>query len=98
MLKDMTVNSQPFTVQIRSRGQLTIPRKLRAALSIEEGDTLTLFQIGDAVVLASQPPRTYELADKIADLLESEGVTLADLLEDLPKIREDIYKERQEGS
>ncbi|MBE2225273.1 MAG: AbrB/MazE/SpoVT family DNA-binding domain-containing protein [Anaerolineae bacterium] len=98
MLNDMTTGSQPFTVQIRSRGQMTIPRKLRDALSLEDGDTLTLFQIGDAVVLASQPPRTYELADKIADLMESEGITLADLLADLPKIREDIYKERQAGS
>ena len=98
MLNDVMTDSQQFTVQIRSRGQMTIPRKLRDALSIEDGDTLTLFQIGDTVILAPKPPRTYELADKIADMMESEGVTLADLLGDLPKIREEIYQERQTDS
>jgi len=77
---------------------MTIPRKLRDALSIVEGDTVSLFQIGEVVVLASRPPRAYELADKIVDLMESEGVTLADLLADLPQIRQDIYKERQAPS
>lgn len=98
MLNETTNEAQQFTVQMRSRGQMTIPRKLRDALSIEDGDTITLFQIGDAVVLAPKPPRTYELADKIADMMESEGLTLADLLADLPKIREEIYKEQQAAS
>lgn len=98
MLNETTNEAQQFTVQMRARGQMTIPRKLRDALSLEDGDTVTLFQIGDAVVLTPKPSRTYELADKIADLMENEGVTLADLLADLPKIREEIYKEQQADS
>lgn len=77
---------------------MTIPRKLREALSIADGDALTLVRIGDALMLAPQTPRTYELADKIAGMMESEGITLADLLADLPKIRAEIYQERQAAS
>jgi len=100
MLNDALADSQQFTVRMRTRGQMTIPRKLRDALSIKDGDALTLLQIGGAVFLTPKLPRTYELADKIADIMEEEGVTLADLLENLPKIREEIYQERhgQKGS
>jgi parallel beta-helix repeat protein len=38
--------------------------------------------------------RGPELGDKFVALMEEEGITLADLLEDLPKIREEIYREK----
>lgn len=87
-------NSQLFTVQVQSQGQITMPRKLRDALSIKDGDILTLFQIGNAAILAPKPPRTHKLALKITDMMDEAGVTLTELLEDLPKIREEIYQER----
>jgi hypothetical protein len=34
------------------------------------------------------------LADKIAGMLDSEDITMADLLVELPKIRSEIYEER----
>lgn len=45
-------------------------------------------------VHALEPLKGPELADKFADLMEKKGITLADLLEDLPKIRQEIYHER----
>lgn len=87
-------NLKKFTTQLRQRGQVTIPRKLRESLAIDEGDILTLLQIGDSILLTPRSLRTFELADKISDLMEEEGVTLADLLNDLPQIREEIYKEK----
>ena len=98
MSNQLTPDSQQFTVRMRSRGQVTIPSKLRDQLSMEDGDTLTLVQMGDAIFLTAKPSRTYKLADEIAEIMKNEGVTLADLLEDLPKIREEIYQERQKSA
>lgn len=94
MISETQIDDQQYTIRVRPRGQVTIPRKLRDTLAIEEGDMLTLVQIGDAIFLSPKPVRTFALADKIADMMAEDGVSLADLLEDLPKIREEIYQER----
>lgn len=83
-----------FTTQLRQRGQITIPQKLRESLAINEGDVLTLLQIGDNILLTPHSLRTFELADKISEIMEEEGVTLADMLRDLPQIRAEIYEEK----
>ncbi len=40
------------------------------------------------------PSPLAELLDQLADMLDDSGLTLADLLADLPRIREEIYHER----
>lgn len=45
-------------------------------------------------MLAPRALKTPELSDRLADMLDESGVTLADLLADLPRIREEIYRER----
>ena len=82
-----------FTVQVRQQGQITLPQKLRESLAISEGDVLTFLQLGDNIVLTPHSLSTLELTDKINDMMEEEGVTLADLLTDLPQIRAEVYKE-----
>ncbi len=86
--------SQPYTTQVRQRGQFTIPQKIREFLNIEEGDSLDVLIVGGAILLTPKTIRTQELAEKIADMLDAEGVSLADLLQDLPQIRAEIYRER----
>jgi AbrB family looped-hinge helix DNA binding protein len=88
------VISQKFTVQVRARGQLTIPQTVRQAMSISDGDALTLTQVGDAILLSPTELRGPDLGDRFAALMQQEGVSLADLLEDLPQIREAVYTER----
>ncbi len=85
---------KPYSIQVRQRGQLTLPRRLRESLAIEDGDTLTVFQVGETLLLAPRVLKTPEMIDRLADMLDESGVTLADLLADLPRIREEIYRER----
>lgn len=94
MLADTITEAGNYTVQLRQRGQLTIPQKVRDSLGLDDGETLTLVQIGDLIFLTQKRLRVATLADHIASLIEKEGVSLADLLEELPKIREEIYQER----
>ncbi len=42
----------------------------------------------------TRPSMIGSLSHQIANMMDEAGVTLADLLEDLPKIREEIYQER----
>jgi AbrB family looped-hinge helix DNA binding protein len=90
----LTSELKPYSVQVRQRGQVTIPQRLRESLAIEDGDTLTVLQVGDALLLAPRALKTPALMDRLADMLDESGVTLADLLSDLPRIREEIYRER----
>ena len=42
-----------FQVQVVGRGIITLPKKLRDLNNIEEGDTLTLIDLGDGIVVIS---------------------------------------------
>jgi AbrB family looped-hinge helix DNA binding protein len=94
MLADSLATTENYTVQVRQRGQLTIPQKVRESLGLDDGEMLTLVQVGDLIILTPKQLRVAALADHIASLLEEKDITLADLLEDLPRIREEIYRER----
>lgn len=93
----MVYDSRPVRVLVRQRGQLTIPRNLRESLSIEDGDTLELVPVGDTLVIAPRPLQAPALADRLAGLMEEAGLSLADLLDELPRIREELYRERYEA-
>jgi AbrB family looped-hinge helix DNA binding protein len=82
-------------VRLGKRGEITLPQAVRDDLGVSEGDILTLLQMGDVAILAPkhQVPR---LTDKITELMEEEGVTLADLLQGLKEEREAIWRERSE--
>ena len=93
--RETEVNSKTFPVRLRRRGQITVPQTVRDDLSVTEGDILTLLQVGDVVLLTPRQPQVPRLADKIADMMESEDVSRADLLEGLKEEREAIWRERQ---
>lgn len=94
----VTSEIQSNPVRLRKRGQITIPQAVRDNLGVSEGDILTLLQMGDVVMLARRQPQVPRLADKIAELMEEESVSLADLLQGLKEEREAIWRERMENA
>ena len=97
-VQDSKINIQTYPVRLRGRGQITVPQTVRDNLQMTEGDMLTLLQAGDLVLLTPKQPKVPELADKIAALMESENVTLADLLLGLEEERKAIWQERQQDA
>ena len=83
------------SIRLRERGQITIPRSVREDLDLNEGDILNWVQIGDALVLSTRTLQVPGLADRIADLMDAEGVSLADLLSGLKEERESIWREKR---
>jgi AbrB family looped-hinge helix DNA binding protein len=80
-----------FTAEIKSRGQLTIPKKIRVMSHLEEGQIVSIIPVGDSVIIV---PKRLELDDarrEIKRMLKETGVSLDDLLADLKEEREKLY-------
>ena len=90
----MPMVTQTYTVRLRNRGQLTIPRDVRDKMMAEEGDILTLLQIDDLMLLTRRQPRVPVLTEQFTAEMENAGVSLADLLKGLSEEREAISRER----
>ena len=77
-----------FQVQVVRRGIITLPKELRDHNNIEEGDMLTLIDLGDGVVVMSpQHSRVDEIANKLAKEWQDSGETLESMLTTLREVR-----------
>ena len=67
-----------LTIQIKQQGTLSLPSELQTKYELNEGDVLTL----------------VDLADKIEQLRQKEGLSVEDLIEGLDKQRQRYYEEK----
>ncbi len=80
--------SNTFKVQVVQRGVITLPKELREQNRIDEGDTLTLINLGDGVfVMSPRRSRVDEIADKLAGEWRESGETLESMLKTLRGVR-----------
>ena len=84
----------PVVVQVRERGQFTIPAEIRRQMGIEEGDVFSLIQLGDTLIATRKRLVMPEIARAIEALMQEEGVTLGDLLDGLQEQRETYVREK----
>ena len=76
------------TVKIRRKGTITIPAKLRKEYKLEEGQKLTIIDLGNgAILLTPIVSQVDKLANQIAEKFKDEGITLEDLLQALNELR-----------
>jgi AbrB family looped-hinge helix DNA binding protein len=77
-----------FKVQVVQRGLITLPKELREQNRIDEGDTLTLIDLGEGVfVMSSRRSRVDEIANKLAGEWRESGETLESMLKALREVR-----------
>ena len=77
-----------FHVQVVRRGVITLPRELRTRNNIAEGDTLTLIDLGDGVVVMRPGRSRVEIiADKLAEEWRASGESLESMLTTLREVR-----------
>lgn len=77
-----------FKVQVVRRGLITLPKELRDQSHINEGDTLTLIDLGDGVVVMSpRRSRVDGIANKLAKEWQESGETLESMLTTLREVR-----------
>lgn len=84
---------KPFTTEIRARGQLTIPKKLREMTHMEEDERVQIIPVGDSLIIT---PRSLELDEarrQIKKMLRKSGLSIEKLLDGLAEERETLNRE-----
>ena len=79
--------------EIKSRGQLTIPKKIRSAGHLEEGQVVSIIPVGDSLLITPKILELDEARRQIKRLLKSSGLSLDDLIAGLKEERETLYRE-----
>jgi len=83
------------TVQMRGKGTITFPAKLRNKYKLQEGEVFTIIDLGNGSFLLK--PNVLEvdvISRQIAKRLKDENVTLDDLFETLREERKHIFLEK----
>jgi len=79
--------------EIKARGQLTIPKKIREASHLEEGQVVSIIPVGDSVIITPKRIDLDEARREIAKVLKKSGLSAEEVLEGLKDERENLYKE-----
>ena len=85
--------ARSVTAEIKSSGQLTIPKKIRELSRLEEGQAVSIIPVGDSVIIT---PKRLDLDDarrEIKKILKAAGMSPEDLLAGLKEEREKLYQE-----
>ncbi len=75
-------------VRLNQRGVLTLPSSIRRAHNLNPGDTLTVVDLGDALLLTPARLEVDRIADRLKARLSECGESLESMLEALREERE----------
>ncbi len=74
------------SARVSSKGQVTIPRAVREALAIAEGDTLTFRVEGDRALIA-RTPDLMQLGGSVSVPAEKRGTSWDEVLRETWRVR-----------
>jgi AbrB family looped-hinge helix DNA binding protein len=82
-----------ITAAIKARGQLTIPKKIREMIHLEDGQSVSIIPAGESVIIS---PKRLELDDarrEIRRIMKQSGYSAAELLAGLKEERENLFQD-----
>jgi AbrB family looped-hinge helix DNA binding protein len=79
--------------EIKARGQLTIPKKIRERSALEEGQVVSIIPVGGSLIITPKRLELEEARRQIKKILKASGASLEDLLSGLREEREALYRE-----
>jgi bifunctional DNA-binding transcriptional regulator/antitoxin component of YhaV-PrlF toxin-antitoxin module len=83
------------TVQLRGKGSITLPAKLRDKYKLQEGEVFTIIDLGNGSFLLK--PKVLEvdvLSRRIAKRLAEEDIDMDDWIEALREERKKLFQEK----
>ena len=81
------------TAEIKSRGQLTIPKKIREMIHLEEGQTVSIIPTGDSVIISPKRLGLDDARREIRRIMKQANCSLEDMLSGLKEEREILFQE-----
>jgi AbrB family looped-hinge helix DNA binding protein len=85
-------SARSVTAEIKSRGQLTIPKKIRVMSRLEEGQVVSIIPVGDSVIITPKKLELDEARREMKKILKASGLSRDDLLRGLKEEREKLYQ------
>lgn len=83
------------TIQIRGKGTITLPASLRKKYNLEEGEVLTVIDLGGgSILLRPMVSQIDVLSRRAAKTLKDDNVTLDEILETLDEERKKYFNEK----
>jgi len=82
-----------ISIEIKSRGQLTIPKKIRNMIHLEEGQAVSIIPVGDSVIITPRRLELDEARRQIRRILKQSNCSVEELLAGLKEERTTLYKD-----
>ncbi len=86
-------NAKPYKSQIRERGQLTIPKKVREKGTLYDGENVSIIPIGDSILVTPRKLELDEARRELGRIMKASGATLEELIEGLEDERRALFEE-----
>jgi bifunctional DNA-binding transcriptional regulator/antitoxin component of YhaV-PrlF toxin-antitoxin module len=86
-------NVKPYRSQIRGRGQLTIPKKVREKGALYDGETVSIIPIGDSILVTPRKLEVDEARLQLGRIMKASGVTFEELIEVFEDERRALFEE-----
>ncbi|MBU1209298.1 MAG: AbrB/MazE/SpoVT family DNA-binding domain-containing protein [Proteobacteria bacterium] len=84
---------KPYIAEIKSRGQLTIPKKIREMSHLEEGQVVSIIPVGDSIIITTKRLELDEARRELRKILKASGLSAEDLVAGIKEERERLYQE-----
>jgi AbrB family looped-hinge helix DNA binding protein len=82
-----------FTTSIKSRGQLTIPKQIRIAGHLDEGQVVSIIPVGNSLIITPKRLVLDDARREIKKILKSSGHSIEEILEELKMEGEILYRD-----
>ena len=79
--------------EIKARGQLTIPKKIREMSNMEEGSVVSIVPVGDSLVITPKRIELDEARRQLRRLLKASHLEIGELIEGLKEQRDELFSE-----
>ena len=91
------ISTIPKSVKLWGRGQLTIPKEVRDALKMDDETQLSVFVVGQCLMLTPKRLTRASLAKDVEKSMKDQGISLDSLLHDLKAERKHYIQEKYAG-
>jgi len=79
--------------RIDDKGRFSLSKPMRTALGLDEGSTMAYVKVGEAIMLIPQDKHLADLMEAATQTLERAGISVQDMLDDLPEARAAVVEE-----